>query len=227
MNKLMTCNAQDAATVDDATLWDFMHGDLDPADALLIATHVCLSPTAASQVNTFNNCGAKAFEQIEPVAMKCCPIKFFEDRCKGKKDAVVDAPADKAHDLPKPLRTFIGQDIDSLVWTEMLPGVYQSLLNVPDSKAEVKLVRAAKGTLVPEHMHHGDETALVLKGSFIDRGRRYRRGDVHVTRCCRVHAPIVTEDCLCLIIGTKESSPVIVPKTSFWQKCKQFFKPCR
>jgi anti-sigma factor ChrR (cupin superfamily) len=44
--------------LDDDMLWSYLHGDLDPAEALLVATHYQMSVHARQRLDLLNRCAA-------------------------------------------------------------------------------------------------------------------------------------------------------------------------
>ena len=64
-----------------------------------------------------------------------------------------------------------------------------------------RLLRIPAGREMPVHGHNGTELTMVLRGAFLDDGRRYSPGDVEISDQATEHAPVadVGEDCICLV----------------------------
>lgn len=80
-------------------------------------------------------------------------------------------------------------------WSELAPGVSVKVLFV-DQHATTKsfLLRAAPGTCLPEHEHHGDEECMVLEGSFTLGDLTLRAGDFHCAPKGSTHGAAFTEN---------------------------------
>ncbi len=199
---------QDSASgrcLDDDTLWSYLQGELDPAEALLVATHYHLSPHARQRLDLLNSCAAAILDDVVPVAMKCCPVEFLNKKCKGqqvKKELPIVQCMTSS--VPKPLRPYVDKDFATLKWQAFMEGIESYALNVEGAKAQIMLMRVRGDTQLFEHSHTGDELGLILSGSIIDCDVQYSVGDVIVHRPSEegdaTHAPYVVQDCICLVV---------------------------
>lgn len=79
-------------------------------------------------------------------------------------------------------------------WSELIPGVSVKVLFVdPHAATKSFLLRAAPGTCLPEHEHHGDEECMVLEGSFTLGDLTLRAGDFHCAPKGSTHGKAFTE----------------------------------
>ena len=101
--------------------------------------------------------------------------------------------------FPRPLRDYIGGDLDAVQWKRVGGGVSQAVLKTRDA-ATVRLLRIPGGGAVPDHGHRGMELTLVLIGAFSDVSDRFAAGDVEIADEDMVHKPVAEAgvDCICL-----------------------------
>ena len=177
-------------------------GKLRPAPALVVASHLAISPSSRRIVAEFESIGGGL---LEGEAMAGLPPNLLERTL-----ARLDAPSaeqassalrrDAPHlgiTLPAPLaRRAIGP------WRWLGPGLRGARIDMaedPDHK--LILLRGQAGSALPEHGHSGEELSLVLEGSFHDEGGRYVTGDLIHEDADSGHTPVVTDDgeCICLI----------------------------
>ncbi len=119
----------------------------------------------------------------------------------GTPEAVSD-PQPRTAILPKPLRDYVGGDIDSVRWKALGKGAAQLRLKTGDGETQVRLLRIPAGKPVPEHSHRGRELTVVLTGAFHDGETLFERGDVEDADDSIQHIPTATmdADCICLAV---------------------------
>lgn len=79
-------------------------------------------------------------------------------------------------------------------WRNLLPGVdYKMLLFDTLTGNKSFLMRAAAGTHMPAHGHHGNEECVVLTGEFIFDNVTLRAGDFHMAMKEAQHSEAYTE----------------------------------
>jgi putative transcriptional regulator len=103
--------------------------------------------------------------------------------------------------LPRPIRDYVGGDLDAVRWQNVGRGVRQALLPV-NGDARARLLHIPAGTAVPDHGHKGLELTLVLRGAFSDTDGRFGPGDVEIADQEVEHTPVAEEgeDCICLAV---------------------------
>ena len=112
------------------------------------------------------------------------------------------APAPGTAILPKPLRDYIGGDLDAIRWKPIGTAGAQIRLKTGDRKTQVRLLKIPAGQPVPEHSHRGRELTVVLTGAFDDGETRFERGDMEDADEDIQHIPTATPeaDCICLAV---------------------------
>lgn len=177
-------------------------GRLRPAPALVVASHLAMSPSSRRLVSQFEGIGGALLDD-EPLAELSAGL--FE-RTVAMLDTPVRpqriAPA-RGHEaldmgiaIPSPLaRRAIGP------WKWLGPGMRFARVDMPeDPDHNLILLRVPAGRAMPEHSHSGEEITLVLKGSFHDEAGRYGEGDLIGEDEETNHTPVVDQDgeCICL-----------------------------
>lgn len=178
-------------------------GKLRPAPALVVASHLAISPSSRRLVSGFETIGGAL---LEGEAMAALSPDLFE-RTLAHLDAVAGPGVPGAlpdHDaldmgiaLPPPLaQRPIGP------WRWLGPGLRCAQIEMADDPDhKLILLRGQARVALPEHGHSGEELSLVLKGSFRDEGGRHVVGDLLHEDQDSDHTPVVTEDgeCICLL----------------------------
>lgn len=177
-------------------------GQLRPAPALVVASHLAMSASSRRFAATLESIGGALLDG-EPVAEVSAGL--FE-RTLARLDAPVRpaglAPT-RSHEMlnmdvaiPGPLaRRSIGR------WKWLGPGMRYARVEMPeDTDHNLVLLRVPAGRALPEHSHSGEEVTLVLKGSFHDEVGRYGVGDLIHEDEETDHTPVVDPDgeCICL-----------------------------
>lgn len=177
-------------------------GQLRPAPALVVASHLAMSPSSQRLVAGFESVGGALLDEAP---MADLSAGLFE-RTLAQLGTCVrpEHPAPvRGHEaldmgiaLPAPLaRRSIGP------WKWLGPGMRYARVAMPeDPDHNVVLLRVPSGRALPQHSHSGEEITLVLKGSFHDETGRYGAGDLIEEDEDTDHSPIVDRDgeCICL-----------------------------
>lgn len=208
-------NTQIKHHLDDATLLGYASGTLPEAFNLIVATHLSLCDTCRAD--------AQAYEAVGGVMLGRSSSTMSPDSLEQTLAQLDDAfdPAPEAapvSDLPAPLASYVGGDLDKVKWRPVGLGVKQAIL--PTAKgATARLLRIPAGTAMPDHGHKGKELTLVLKGAFQDDDDYFARGDIEIADKDVQHIPVadIHEDCICLAVT---DAPLkfdgILPR--IWQK---------
>lgn len=186
--------------LDDATLMSFAAGSLPNTLAAVAAAHISMC----------NHCRGEfaILERIGGALMTDLPQE-------GLQRTVVDLPPIEARqmapnvrpqpgEVPTPLTSLIGDDLDRVRWRWIGPGLWHRKLEVRGS-GSLQLIKAAPGASVPEHTHGGGELTLVLRGALIDRTGRYGAGDVSDLDEDMEHTPVADAEagCICVIANER------------------------
>lgn len=177
-------------------------GQLRPAPALVVASHLAMSPSSRTIINQFEEIGGALIDE-QPIAN--LSLHFFERTLEKLGQPLPEGPVLPPHDharldmgisLPAPLASRkIGP------WKWLGPGMRFARIEMPeDPDHNLVLLRVPAGRALPEHSHSGTEVTLVLKGSFHDELGRYLPGDLIEEDEETDHTPVVDEggECICL-----------------------------
>lgn len=183
-------------------LMRYAAGQLRPAPALVVASHLAMSRSSRAVLGQFENVGGALIDE-QPMAELSADL--FERTLVGLSRPAGPERRTKAQDhdrlelgitLPEPLaKQKIGP------WKWLGPGMRFARIDMPeDPDHNLVLLRVPAGRALPEHSHSGDEITLVLKGSFHDAAGRYVAGDLILEDEETDHTPVVDEggECICL-----------------------------
>ncbi|UEM21494.1 ChrR family anti-sigma-E factor [Skermanella mucosa] len=196
---------------DDALLAGYAAGSLDEATGLVVATHLALCPACRDAVALFEAVGGALLDDVEPAPMASDALPALMARL-DREEAGRPAPAGTAEParlsdpvLPRPLRDYVGGDLDAVRWKRLIRGI--DLYDIPVVSAgrgriKARLMRIKGGVAVPQHTHEGTELTLVLEGGFSDGSGHYRRGDIACSDAEVDHKPVADEgaDCVCVTL---------------------------
>lgn len=186
----------------DALLVAYGTGALAEAGSVLLATHLALCPRCRAHVARVETVGGTLLEGLPPSDMDDGALAAVMGRlgAQAARHPRSRFSSDPER-LPLPLRGYVSGDLETLAWRRLSAGVEQVLL-LQQGMARVRLLRVGAGVAVPEHGHHGTELTMVLRGGFVDLGRRYGRGDVATADSTIVHSPAADrgETCLCVAV---------------------------
>lgn len=177
-------------------------GQLRPAPALVVASHLAMSPSSRRLVAGLETVGGTLLDE-EPMTELSAGL--FERTLAAldipmRPESLAPARSHEALDMgvaiPKPLaRRSIGP------WKWLGPGMRFARVAMPeDPDHNLVLLRVPAGRALPEHSHSGEEYTLVLKGSFHDEMGRYGVGDLIHEDEETDHTPMVDVEgeCICL-----------------------------
>lgn len=188
----------------DAVLMAYSAGTLPEAFNLMVASHISLCDNCRAQAESFDALGGEILENTNGAEEVALDTSSFEATMALITGGPVDAaPVQtfRGSVLPKPLRDYVGGDLDAIRWKPVGMGVKQAIL--PTSKdATARLLLIPAGTAMPDHGHRGTEMTLVLKGAFQDEDDYFARGDVEIADSDLHHTPVadIHEDCICLAV---------------------------
>ncbi len=162
---------------DDETLLRHAAGRLDAGLALVVETHLSLSPETQRTYAQFEAIGGLLLEESAPAPVDPSALNHAlaaldsPARPSGQTSRDAPRPSDLPADLTLP-RSLLGRKMGA--WRWIAPGVRSRRVEVaPRSVSRAFLLELAPGVRVPRHGHEGQEMTCVLRGSFVDRGRRY------------------------------------------------------
>lgn len=185
----------------DPLLMAYAAGNLPEAFGLVVATHVSMCDECRARLGTFEAVGGAVLDHSESCEMDEGSFAATMKRIAGmpEEDRITAPAADETTLFPKPLRDYVGGDIEAVEWKPVGGRVRQAIL--PTSKeASVRLLYIPAGVAVPDHGHSGTELTLVLQGAFKDEADYFGPGDVEVAGEELEHTPVAAPgaDCICL-----------------------------
>lgn len=177
----------------------YASGQLTEAADLLVAAHISMCDQCRAMAESFDALGGAVMEN-DTVAVADDALAATLARISAAPAQVTPKPQTQG-ELPRPIRDYIGGDIQDIRWSSVGMGVKQSKL-VNSAKATARLLFIPAGVAVPEHGHHGQELTLVLKGAFRDETDHFGPGDVEIADEHLEHTPIADDhaDCICLAV---------------------------
>jgi putative transcriptional regulator len=187
-------------------LMDYASGALPEPVALLVASHVSLCRDCQAEVRRLEALGGALFDELEgealaPEAMDRALARLeVPDSLEAAPPAALP-PSPTERLVPRPLRDYLGDDLEALSW-KTRAGVSEAALLTSFPGFRTRLLRIKAGTTLPQHTHEGNEYTLLLAGGFTDASGHYLRGDVAVADPSVDHRPVADdeEDCLCLAV---------------------------
>ena len=179
-------------------LMGYAAGILPEAFNLVVATHLSLSDESRAMLGCYESLGGCVLDSCDGVPLKDSCFEATLKRIRQTKREKPDTTDDSCI-FPKPLRTYVGGDVDVVKWKSLGLGVKQAIL--PTSKdASARLLFIPAGQSVPDHGHKGTELTLVLQGAFADEVDHFGPGDIEIANEDLEHQPIADQgqDCICL-----------------------------
>jgi putative transcriptional regulator len=177
-------------------------GQLRPAPALVVASHLAMSASSRRRLADFESIGGAL---IDDAGMADLSPGLFERTLARldqppRPESVVPTRSHEALDMgiaiPEPLaRRAIGG------WKWLGPGMRYARVDMPeDPDHNLVLLRVPAGRAMPEHSHSGEEVTLVLKGAFRDESGHFGAGDLIDEDEQTNHTPMVdpSGECICL-----------------------------
>lgn len=191
-------------TVSEEWLAAYIGDSLSEGKELAIACQASINEKAAREIGSLYET-AGAILETAPVAEL---TEEFGSRLLDRLDQAPETlptaqPAESSENwLPAPLRDWLTAREIEVDWKFAGKGVEQALLAKGENGELVYLLRAAPGTIMPEHGHRGEEWTLILNGSYTVDGTFYGAGDLHQENEKTIHQPVISdgEECICLVV---------------------------
>jgi len=174
-------------------------GSLDPAMALIVATHLHFCAQCRADAVLALAVGSTLLEQMQPALLTADALTRTLAR--------LDTPETPSPTLvsndntPLPLRAFMGHDLSAVRWRLMGQRLgYATLYR--RGGLTLRLLRGSPGTDVGAHTHRGEEYTLVLRGGYRDETGAYGPGDFQAASGDTTHNPVADpgEDCINLAV---------------------------
>jgi putative transcriptional regulator len=181
--------------LDDATLMSCAAGSQPEALAAVVSSHLAVCPRCRAELKQHALIGEALFEGLRPEPVtRDAPVVAFR---------AGEATADEAEacEMPAALHAALNGRFDEVPWRRAAPGVWHYPIPLSSgAKGDLRLLKVAPGTKLPEHGHGGSELTLILDGSYSDEYGTFRRGDVADLGDDAEHRPIAdpVHGCICL-----------------------------
>lgn len=189
--------------LDDATLIRYAAGDLDPAFATIVASHLAVCDHCREQARNAEAIGGSLLESQTPVTLASDAFARLSKRLDEQPEAQIRTetpPIETSPSVPAPLARLIGHDLDAVPWRTVAPGVKRHMIMEQDGKS-LYMLNIGPGKAVPEHGHGGSEMTLILRGAYRDGMGLFKQGDIADLDEHVEHQPVVEpgETCICLV----------------------------
>jgi putative transcriptional regulator len=190
----------------DELLWSYAAGAGEPAVSLMVATHLTYCPKCRTEVSLFESLGGRLLHDLPPAALDASAL---ETALAGLDSVAVEKPAPAAsikiaNPVPRPLRAFVGRDLDRVRWRRVIPGLSYRML-MRRGRTRIYLTKSTPGSGIGLHTHHGNELTLVLAGGFTDEMGSYAKGDIVLTTPEINHTPIADDDGDCITLAMTDA----------------------
>lgn len=179
-------------------------GKLDEPVALLVATHLSLSPVSRGRYERYEAVGGAMLDELPPAEMGvrslAATLGRLERGAAGSETGTASREGAPRR-FPAPLCEYLPDNLEQLRWRGY--GGASEVDILPDVAGyRTRLIRVRAGRAVPCHTHEGQELTLVLEGAYRDASGRYARGDIEIADQSTDHQPIAEEgqDCICLAV---------------------------
>ena len=184
---------------EDALLLAHAAGSLDPAMALIVATHLHFCAACGAQAALGDMVGGALLEDAPPTPLAADALARTLARLDAPAAPVARAASND--NTPPPLRAFLGGDLSAVRWRAMGPQLgYRTLYR--QGGLALRLLRGSPGSDIGSHSHRGQEYTLVLQGGFSDETGAYGPGDFQAAGGDVTHNPVADpgEDCINLAV---------------------------
>lgn len=199
-------------------LMEYAAGVLGQAQSLIVTTHVALSPSARTKVNSWRAVSGACLENCRPVSMnenslRAVLAQLDDVRSEETARTLTTRPS-------QDIRELLPEDIDippelspyftlrrhkTMKWHSVYPGIHSFTVPLNCKKSKVEFYKFKPGAKAPRHKHGGQEITLVLTGAFSDDKGQYDAGDLIIIEDNNyIHSPTACEvrGCICLTVQT-------------------------
>ena len=189
----------------DELLLSYAAGSQDEPTALVVATHLALCPRCRREVSRYEELGGVLLDDQNTAELSDGSLgrilACLDDETHEEPAETTSRPMDADLVVPRPLRDYLGTNLDQLGW-KSFRGLKKVELLPELPGVRTRLMRIKSGTAMPAHTHEGTELTLVLDGGFSDEHGHFLRGDFAEADPSINHRPIADpgDDCLCLAV---------------------------
>lgn len=200
----------------EALLLDYAAGTLDPAQEMIVAAYLTLSPDARRFVAACEEIGgAMIAADCDPMDLSpgCLDTLLAKIDCMEALCAEIAPPVgcgiECCQPIPQSIARLFPAENGRPKWRSAFAGKRRGGLRfvagrVDGASGPVRMIHADPGFVMPHHVHHGLEITLILDGAVEDEYGRYVRGDLFIMEEGSSHEQIADRDagCLCFSVNT-------------------------
>ena len=168
-----------------ALLMEYASGCLDEAQALIVATHLSLSPPARKIVADYESVGGAMLKNccgsvaMKPDALKCVMDKIEKLEALERKQSCTEKLQKKCGD--KDLPTCLAGHMEKNTWKEEQTGLHSIHIKTTCCGYTARLVKMAPDFSMDVQVHPDKHTlAVVLEGTVSGGERVFARGDLAI-----------------------------------------------
>lgn len=186
----------------DELLMSYEAGSLAEGWSLAVATHLAYCPQCRARAQEAKAIGGAMLESIGIAPLREGALEAALSRLDAAPAEVPKRYSGDAGDVPEPLRSYIGPDLDAIAWKPLGTAAKQVIVQTGDGKTTARLLRIGAGEPVPEHGHRGLELTVILRGTLVDDDERFGVGDIEEANDAVEHQPRASDDgeCICLAV---------------------------
>jgi len=195
-------------------LFAYAAGTLGQAASIVVATHLSYCPHCRCSVLAAEAVGGAFLDDIAPEPLAQGGASLIMDRLENLPAEKQKSPADDTQTiagtvLPRPVRAWLPQDLSTLNWSWVSPGIKYTEMLKDENGARVGLMLAQANAAITAHGHSGEELTMVLSGGYHDGAVAFRPGDVQSVDENTHHEPKTDDDgaCLSLIMISGSINP--------------------
>jgi len=190
----------------DELLEAYAAGAGEPAVSLMVATHLSYCPKCRADVSILDALGGQLLRDLPAAALDARALETVLARLDNAtvEKASRGATIRIGNPVPRPLRSFVGDDLDHVRWRRVTRGLSYRML-MKRGRTRVYLTKSAPGSGIGLHTHHGNELTLVLAGGFTDEMGSYAKGDIVLTTPAIHHTPIADDDGDCITLAMTDA----------------------
>lgn len=188
--------------LDNATLMSCAAGSQPEALAAVGSSHLAVCPRCRAELKRLALIGEALFENLspEPVSLSA-PVAVML----AGETAITEAVGG---DIPAALHAALNGRFDRIPWRRVAAGVWHCPIPLSEgASGDLRLVKVAPGTKLPEHGHSGSELTVILDGSYTNEFGTFQCGDVADLGDDVEHRPVVdpVRGCICLTASDEKS----------------------
>jgi putative transcriptional regulator len=191
----------------DELLSAYAAGTGEPAVSLMVATHLTYCPKCRADVSILESLGGQMLRDLPAAALDARALETVLARLDSatvEKVVPIVASIKIGNPVPRPLRSFVGDDLDHVRWRRVTRGLSYRML-MKRGRTRVYLTKSSPGSGIGLHTHHGNELTLVLAGGFTDEMGSYGKGDIALTTPEINHTPIADDDGDCITLAMTDA----------------------